>query len=715
MRVVVALAVQVGIAALWFQGGVEPAVGTIALLLAPAGYVFSYRGRHRPAVIAKVVIALGLLVALAQFLQSARGVLSVDAARLPLSTLFLWVQVLHAFDVPRRRDLGFSIASSTTLIAAAGALSLTSTFLWFLLVWAILAGAWLWTSARPRADAVTEPVATRRLASGARRRAPALRSIGAAGLVAALGSTAAFMLMPRLPATFVRTPTFSFGDHVPSAASSALDNPGLPAAGSDGVVDFASGGYPGFSSVMDLRARGQLSDEIAFRVRADQAALWRAEVFDTFDGSLWTSSDRNLTSLARSFDGDGSLIVPVEDLGAGERSHIGNRMLQTFYIDSPQPNVAFGAYQARTVYFPTASLQADRYGSMRSPILLDPGLVYSVISEVAAFSPDDLRAADPVLADDRAYGRYLQLPEELPARVRDLASRITTGAPTEYDRVIAVQTWLRANTVYDLNVPREPEGVDAVDHFLFETRRGFCEHIASAMAVLLRAEGIPTRLVTGYGPGSRNLLTGYFQVRQSDAHAWVEVYYPSLGWVEYDPTFGVPPADPSWSSRFVAPEVFAAISRAVGNVVPESVKHAVGVIGRGAVSAAGVALAWWRLVALVVLIGSAAFVWSRRRRGERASRRPQLRGAAAAFADLEDALEAAGHPRVPQNTPSDLLREIEADRALAPEIVRQTELVVRTFELERFAAARAKPRDADVMRARAAAARVRDLVAARER
>jgi hypothetical protein len=291
----------------------------------------------------------------------------------------------------------------------------------------------------------------------------------------------------------VRTPTFSFGDHVPSPAGSTLDNPGLPPAGSDGVVDFASNAYPGFSTVMDLRARGQLSDQIAFRVRADQASLWRAEVFDTYDGSLWTSSDQELTSLARSFDDDGSLIVPAEDLDS-DRADAGQRVLQTFYIDARQPNALLGAYQARTVYFPTASLQIDRDGSMRSPILLDPGLVYSVISDVGAFSPEELRAADPVPRGAEELDRYLQLPAELPARARDLARRVTGGATTEYDRVMAVQSWLQTNTVYDLDVPREPDGVDAVDHFLFETRRGFCEHIASAMALLLRARGIPTRL-----------------------------------------------------------------------------------------------------------------------------------------------------------------------------------------------------------------------------
>ena len=150
---------------------------------------------------------------------------------------------------------------------------------------------------------------------------------------------------------------------------------------------------------------------------------------------------------------------------------------------------------------------------------------------------------------------YLQLPPDLPARVGALARRITAGITTQYDRVEAVQSWIRANTKYDLDVPRDPVGVDAVDHFLFVTRTGFCEQIATSLAVMLRTLGIQTRLVTGYGPGERNPLTGYFEVKQSDAHAWVEVFYPGIGWVPYDPTFGVPEAAPHGSSRFIGGEV----------------------------------------------------------------------------------------------------------------------------------------------------------------
>jgi transglutaminase-like putative cysteine protease len=91
-----------------------------------------------------------------------------------------------------------------------------------------------------------------------------------------------------------------------------------------------------------------------------------------------------------------------------------------------------------------------------------------------------------------------------------------------------------------LDISRDPPQVDPVDYFVFERDEGFCEQIAATMALMLRAAGVPTRLVTGFGEGTRNLFTGYWEVNNNDAHAWVEVLYPGYGWVPYDPTFGVP-------------------------------------------------------------------------------------------------------------------------------------------------------------------------------
>jgi hypothetical protein len=124
--------------------------------------------------------------------------------------------------------------------------------------------------------------------------------------------------------------------------------------------------------------------------------------------------------------------------------------------------------------------------------------------------------------------------------VRALAEQITAGAPTTYDKIVAIENWLGAHTRYSLDAPLSPKGADVVDYFLFESRLGWCEQVSSSMVVLARSVGIPARLATGFVPGSRDGLTGRFVVRERDAHAWSEVYFPGVGWQGFDPTASVP-------------------------------------------------------------------------------------------------------------------------------------------------------------------------------
>ena len=706
LRVVVALAVQTGIVAIVLQDAVDPGTAVAALVLAPVGYVVSYRRRAADNLVLKIAISVALLAALGQFVAAVRLVNNVDQARVPLASLFLWVQVLHSFDVPRRRDLSFSMVSSLTLVAAAGALSLSTAYLGVVVVWAGVAAGWLWLSSRPRPDETTAPVSLRRIGPAAPHRLALGRSLITAVVVSAIVATSVFLMMPRLPAAVTPAPPFSFGGSQTAASQEQVGNPGLPSAGTDGVVDFAPDAYPGFSSAMDLRARGRLSDEIAFKVRAERASLYRAEAFDTFDGVVWTASRDALRPVPR--DDDEGYAVPVNRLEQRLPWSLSSEVIQTFYVQTPQPNVLFGAAQMRKVYFPSGGLRVNRYGSIRAPILLDEGLIYSVVSDVPVLPIELLRQLPMPDAASPALASYLQLPAAMPARVAALARSIVAGTGSEVDAVRAVEGWLRANTRYDLDVAREPEGVDAVDHFLFETRRGFCEHIASAMAVLLRSAGIPTRLAVGYGPGERNLLTGYFEVRHADAHAWVEVWYPQAGWIAYDPTFGVPAAPRSFASSFVAAEAIATIARMLQRNVPEPVQRGVGAIGRSIASAADAVRNAWLAVIVIATLGGRGRAAARRRRRTRAA--GPTDDAGRAFEELASVLARSGHPRPAAGTPSELLSGVGRDPALVAEVVANAELVVRTFERARYAAPLDAPTDAEVMRARAAAARVRELV-----
>jgi transglutaminase-like putative cysteine protease len=675
------------------------AVGALALI--PLGSWISFRRRTKRNTLLKLVLAGGLLLALANFLAQVRLSTSVDDARVPLASLFVWVQVLHSFDLPLRRDLAFSVVAALALMAEAASLSLDQGFGLFLLPFAGLAAAWLHLSDRARAVAEASPGAVARWPAGPRSRRRVFRPVAIWIGVVMLVATVTFAATPRLPGTRVIAPPFELVSRVPVPGfAGGVMNPSLPSGrGIQGEPGAVRGtGYPGFGAAVDLRVRGRLSEAIVMRVRASDADLWRGQAYDTFDGTTWTASDDEPMTMPA--EEPPTFIPPVDSLDVAQRT-----VVQTFYVMRRQPNIVFGAYRISEVYFPEGPLAVDSEGSVRAPVLLEPETIYSVISRVPVTTPGLLRSVGqrPASVPDR----YTRLPPDLPPRVIRLARRITDPHPTLFDKVAAVERWLRRHTRYRLEIPPDPPGVDAVDWFLFERRTGFCEHIASAMAVLLRSVGISTRLVVGFGPGDRNLLTGYFDVRQSDAHAWVEVYYPDAAWVPYDPTFGIPAAATGRGAWFVAPELLRAVGRFLAWAIPDPLEGAARRVGSALMTMAAGGLRAWPVAAGAVAAGGVVWGWAtaRRRRRQRA---PPPTGATAAFASLCRSFAARGRPRTPSVTPSEHLEALLSADPLARAEQDDLELVIRTFERARFAGR--PPDDREVAASLAAAERIRRRV-----
>jgi hypothetical protein len=136
--------------------------------------------------------------------------------------------------------------------------------------------------------------------------------------------------------------------------------------------------------------------------------------------------------------------------------------------------------------------------------------------------------------------RYLDVPASTTPETIALANQLAEGHTSTYSVIRAYEAWMAENVTYDLNAPVPADGVDAVHDFLFNSRPGFCEQIASALTVMLRTQGVPARLATGYAAGTRDRVAGVWEVRGSDAHAWVEVWVPEVGWQAFDPTASVP-------------------------------------------------------------------------------------------------------------------------------------------------------------------------------
>ncbi|RIV18868.1 hypothetical protein D2Q93_13460 [Alicyclobacillaceae bacterium I2511] len=211
-----------------------------------------------------------------------------------------------------------------------------------------------------------------------------------------------------------------------------------------------------------------------------------------------------------------------------------------------------------------------------------------------------------------------QVPSTLPADVDALARKLTQGMHSEYDIVQAVQAYLQNNYPYETtNIPVPGPKQDYVAQFLFQSKRGYCNNFSSAMAVMLRTLGIPTRWVTGFTEGTLNSqYTGsgnQYIVSNMDAHSWVEVYFPSVGWIPFDPTpnFNLPFAQTGSSAG-------GTLNPAGNNAVPAPTpaQHPATPqkppAGGGAVGTAGPGLSvpWWGEILLLLMVGGVA--WSLR-------------------------------------------------------------------------------------------------------
>jgi transglutaminase-like putative cysteine protease len=658
LRLTVMAAVMTGALALAVEGAISAGTLVVLFILLPFGYWISYVRRGKDNWFIKIGLTVFALFALIRFFGQLRGIVSLDEVRFPLADLFLWVQVLHGFDLPARKDLNFSLGSSLTLMAAAGSLSQNMTYAVLLGFYGIFAIAALILIHRSELE--EEAVASVGPKKRSRRFGgppPATGDLARAFAATAAAGILLFLVIPQ--PSGIRTFALPFelgGGFGGFPTEGGIANPGFDgqAAGSR-----ASGNaFYGFNDRLDLRVRGELNDGLVMRVRSSAPAMWKGVLFDSYDGSSWTTVGADEAVPLGSAP---PYAYPPLLRSLGPRATVS----QTFYVEAEQPNVVFAAGQPDTVWF-DGPVSIDSLGGLRTAATLTPGSVYSVVSTRGAANPDQLRALEPAVNIPDNVQQFMSLPASVPQRVGDLAQRITAGATNDYDRVKAIENWLDENYLYSINSPVPPQGRDAVDHFLFDTNVGFCEQFASATAVMLRSLGIPARLVAGYTPGSHNPFTGYYEVHNSDAHTWVEAWFPRYGWYEFDPTFGIPPAAEDLASNVPLARLVGAIADKLSDL-----------------GALGDALKGALAVAMVATLGVGA--WLARKKLRPAATPAEAPALAPgpvtrAFRRFEEAVAARGSPRKPPETAAELIRRAGGrGRPAAGE-------ALRTFERERYGA-----------------------------
>ena len=294
----------------------------------------------------------------------------------------------------------------------------------------------------------------------------------------------------------------------------------------------------GFSDRVDLGTIGSVKQDpqIVMRVElpdqptvAKDRLYLRGLAYDQYNGRSWSHNGTRRRSLSLVADG----VFLARSAGSRLPDSLSMPIRQDILLETIDTPVLFAAPFAELVSGDFLAVQVDAMSGLYLPLPPSSRTRYSVTSQVPQLVAGD-RGAMVLAYPDSIRSRYLHVPVES-QQVADLAHRVVQQATTPFGQTIAIQQHLLENYRYSLDADTATLS-HPLEEFLFVRKTGYCEHYATAMVVMLRSIGIPARLVTGFLATEWNEFGGYFTVRQRDAHAWVEVYFPQSGWITMDPT-----------------------------------------------------------------------------------------------------------------------------------------------------------------------------------
>jgi len=314
------------------------------------------------------------------------------------------------------------------------------------------------------------------------------------------------------------------------------------------ALNLQPGLMTGFSDNVTLGEIGKIkqSSAVVMRIHVEgdpgRAAdvHWRGIVLTDFDGKRWFTPAHDQVVLSPNPDGEFRFVglpLPSGDFNPLRYTILMEPVATDAVFVAPRLEVLRGRFTNESERV-GSSLQhgyllVDKTGSLSNPFHNDTKVRYEGLSMLAVIPPVQLRKAGAAYPDE-IKNLYLQLPE-LDPRIKQLAEKITENSHNEYDRAANIERYLKTHYAYTLDLSG-PKTDDPLAYFLFTRRAGHCEYFAAAMTVMLRDLGIPARYVGGFLPGEYNDLGGDYIVRASDAHTWVEAYFPAYGWITFDPT-----------------------------------------------------------------------------------------------------------------------------------------------------------------------------------
>jgi hypothetical protein len=510
IRLAIFYLVFISILSVWYFLNLSAVYIGGVLLFTAFGYIFSYLRRRKNNVVLKIFMTIGMLYLLRQFFVEL--IKNPFDPRVPLAVFLINLNTLHSLDLPTRLDLSFSFFISLILMVISGIFARESFFLVFIIFYFLgfVITLFLLNNYKPSFSRVAISFFT----------------------VLLIG----FLLFPILPKNIrigfrqdIMSQLITRITNIQGELSSpySVQNTNLyklPEGRKIPPLPFNKEEYYGFAPFVDLRQRGMLSSALVFRVLTSWEVYHRGIAFDTYNGFGWYQSKEEIKDVA-------TMSQPFLLKNNPPTENILNRA--TYFIEKDIPsNIIFLPYNTQRLYFPSPLIFRDGEEGYRAPFDLPKGLIYtSFYMDIYPSAKDLLNAEIP---DKYKFRRYLELPN-LPKRIYDLTFEITKSYEKPWDKLMAIKKYLEKYE-YSLDIPPLPDNIDAVDDFLFVTKKGYCEQFASAFAVMARIIGIPSRFITGYSPGDLNPWTGMYEVKVKNAHAWVEVYLEPVGWIPIDPT-----------------------------------------------------------------------------------------------------------------------------------------------------------------------------------
>jgi transglutaminase-like putative cysteine protease len=263
----------------------------------------------------------------------------------------------------------------------------------------------------------------------------------------------------------------------------------------------------------------RLSPQVRFTVDSPEGRYWQTAAYDRYTSDGWVRTGNVEPYRGRLPSPPGSF----------------RRVDQTVTAETPLDTMPAAWKPVAVSGEAAGSAQVSPQGGLRPGETVDAGDTYEVQSRVPQYTAEQLRRTGTSYPQE--VRQYLQLPSSVSDRVRRASATVAGNETNPYDKAVAVERFLESEKQYSLTVERPDGGI--ADSFLFEMDAGYCTYYATTMVVMLRSQGVPARFVVGYTPG-QEVDGDRYVVRGLDSHAWVQVYFPEVGWVNFDPTPGGP-------------------------------------------------------------------------------------------------------------------------------------------------------------------------------